>query len=198
MAAQTLHTVPIEVLERIAYCVGAAEPVGPPSDLVRLVTASRALHSALSVAANPILYGRLFKFKFDAAPLLRRLAHLRRPEPSAQRLAEEFVHRFAALGRLRAGDGRAGPRAPSSQTRADLWTALLLILEDEGRNGVQLCEYAGLLSWLRDYWHNALGPLDEGERFGAELRTRTWPGNNEQNALAMWLFWLLLKPSKSS
>ena len=72
-----------------------------------------------------------------------------------------------------------------------LWTAYLMMLENDGKNERQLREYARMDAWLRTYL------LDEN---GASLvrsavRRDQWPvGNDERIALAMWLFWMLLRP----
>ena len=76
-----------------------------------------------------------------------------------------------------------------------LWTVYLMMLENDGKNERQLREYARMDAWLRVYL------LDEN---GASLvrsavRRDEWPvGNDERIALAIWLFWMLLRPGALS
>jgi len=65
-----------------------------------------------------------------------------------------------------------------------------MILENDGKNVKQLREYAGMEQWLMEYWCD-----DDGASLAAKaLAVDGWPLDNEQNSLAMWLFWLLLRP----
>ena len=74
-----------------------------------------------------------------------------------------------------------------------LWLAYLMMTENDGKNEQQLLDYAEMDAWLIEYWFD-----DEG----ASLATHTivqhaWPIENEQNSIAMWLLWFLLRPGTS-
>jgi hypothetical protein len=73
-----------------------------------------------------------------------------------------------------------------------LFTAFTLILEDEGKNIIQLQQYGRIHDWIREFWFDP---------HGSSLamyctRTGVWPFNRTENALGMWLFWFLFKPGE--
>lgn len=73
-----------------------------------------------------------------------------------------------------------------------LWTAYLMMLENDGKNERQLRDYAQIDVWLREFWFD-----DHGASFAkSSIRMDQWPPNNDKTSLGMWLFWFLLKPSK--
>jgi hypothetical protein len=70
----------------------------------------------------------------------------------------------------------------------------LMMLENHGKNEQQLRKYAEMDVWLKEYWFDPLG----ASFTTLYIRMDKWPPNNEQNSLAMWLFWFLLNPGRSS
>ena len=74
-----------------------------------------------------------------------------------------------------------------------LWTAYVMMLENDGKNERQLREYAHLDDWLRTFWF-----AEDGASFARlEIRDNSWPPYNDLADVTMWLFWFLLKPGAS-
>jgi hypothetical protein len=189
-APNSLHTIPIEILEHVALFV-ATTFLGPPSDLVPLLATCRHISSALSRGANPLLYAKIFMRKFDYASTLRRLA----PQelPSIPALASELQHRCRMLRHLRYSlDIQQSPLSTEAgeSLRAVLWSAYIMMLENDGKNEKQLREYAGIDEWLYKFWIHR----DGASMAWYAIKQDHWPQDNERNALAMWLFWFLLRP----
>ena len=205
MSPSPLDIVPQEVLEHIAFFAASADPIGPPADLVPLLLANRRLAAALSSASNPHLHARIFAAKFDARAPLRRLG----PRATAPaQLAADLRRRFVLLQRIRMHVGcfvHSTAAATATATDPDdpeahqlvsemLWTVYVMMLENDGRNERQLREYAHMDAWLRDYWFDPSGA--SGARIA--IASNQWPRNTELSAVAMWLFWFLLRPGEPS
>ncbi|KAH9001893.1 hypothetical protein EDB86DRAFT_3063635 [Lactarius hatsudake] len=167
MPTPPFHSIPQEVLESIAFFVVASEPIGPPGELPTLMLVNRRMYASLSITTNPSFHSRIFAAKFDTAALL----------------ATELRRRFVQLGRLRARDAM---RALHEM----LWTAYLMMLENDGLNERQLREYARLDGWLRAFWFEE----DGASCARLAIRDNAWPPNNDFSAVTMWLFWFLLRP----
>ena len=203
-------SIPQEVLENIAFYAVASNPLGPPLELPPLLLVNRRLHASLGSASNPHLHARIFAAKFDTAALVRRLGP---GAGTARKLAAELRRRCVQLARLRArigctigALGEGGGQKVGSKNRkggADgvtdegmramhemLWTAYVMMLEDDGKNERQLREYARLDGWLRAFWFG-----EDGASFARlEIRDNAWPPYNDLADVAMWLFWFLLRP----
>jgi hypothetical protein len=65
-----------------------------------------------------------------------------------------------------------------------------MMLENDGKNEQQLREYAGIEEWLHKFWFHR----DGASMARYAIKQDHWPQDNERNALAMWLFWFLLRP----
>ena len=75
-----------------------------------------------------------------------------------------------------------------------LWTAYVMMVENDGKNERQLREYAHLDDWLRSFWF-----AENGASFARlEIGDNSWPPYNDLADVSMWLFWFLLKPGESS
>jgi hypothetical protein len=218
----TLDTIPHELLENIAFFAATSELLGPPHALVPLLLVNRRLHAALDSASNPHLHARIFAAKFDTAALVRRLGPgpLSGAGTRAAKLAKELKRRCVQLGRLRAGvgstvgafaaltDGGGGGGSGSGSSGGSgglteegmralhemLWTAYLMMLENDGKNEQQLREYARLDRWLRQFWFAE----DGASCARIAIRDNAWPPNNDLSAVTMWLFWFLLRPGMCS
>ncbi|KDQ55953.1 hypothetical protein JAAARDRAFT_36742 [Jaapia argillacea MUCL 33604] len=194
----SLQTIPQEVLEHIAFFSATSEFLGPPAGIASFLLTCRKLHSSLSVASNPHLYARIFCFKFDGEPALRRLGSSGAASPA---LAHELERRCFYLKRIRArldcttsnnGSQYLDKRYDQEQDPLHhiLWMSYMMMIENDGKNERQLREYGRMDEWLKDYWFNVMG---------ASLATRAtsidrWPQNNEHTSLGMWLFWFFLIP----
>jgi len=74
-----------------------------------------------------------------------------------------------------------------------LWTAYVMMLENDGKNERQLREYANLHEWLRAFWF-----AEDGASFASlEICDNAWPPYNDLADVTMWLFWFLLRPGES-
>lgn len=190
----SLVSVPPEVLEHIAFLTATDEFLGPPSAIIPLLSTNKRLNSCLSIKSNTLLYSRIFAAKFDVSPPLRRL---RCRQPSAAALTEELQRRCYYLKRMRARlDSTVNPfakdRGGDEILQSLLWTAYLMMLENDGKNERQLRDYAQIDVWLREFWFD-----DHGASFAkSSIRMDQWPPNNDKTSLGMWLFWFLLKPGE--
>jgi hypothetical protein len=211
----SFDTIPHELLENIALFAVTSDPLGPPRELVPLLLVNRRMHGALSSTSNPHLHARIFAAKFDTAALVRRLGP--GTATRAPKLAAELRRRCVQLGWLRAQVGctvdafaalAAGTGAGAGSGNDDgggggglteegmralhemLWTAYLMMLENDGKNERQLREYARLDRWLRKFWFAE----DGASCAQIAIRDNAWPPNNDLSAVTMWLFWFLLRP----
>jgi hypothetical protein len=196
LSPPSLNTVPIEVLEHIALFAATETFLGPPSAIPSLLATCRTISSTVSVASNSPLYARIFAWKFDIAPAARRLFSER---TAAHELSSELQRRCTVLKRIRHRldatiplDVQAWNQGGDS-LRTVLWTAYLMMLENDGKNEEQLRSYAGIRQWLSLFWFD-----DRGASFArCAVRMDCWPEADERNALAMWLFWFLLRTGAS-
>ena len=160
---------PPNVLEDITlYAVDTQ--LGPPREILTLILTCRAIHNQLLDCSH--LYARVFRCKFDYAAARRRLGEAAVYTPN---LARQLKAHCITLAALRSGDVH-GPNLLTT-----LWGAFLMMIENDGRNAVQLIEYAGLKPFLATY---AAQRLWKGLHNG-------WPQCNIANSLALWLMWLV-------
>jgi len=137
-----------EILERIVLFAVKERLIGPPSDLLALLTTSKAINFALSPDNNNNLCASIFTLKFDTAAASRRFG----PRWLTTRsLAAELRHRFEGLKRIRSGiiDG--------PMLRDDLWTVFFILLEHDRKNVLQLTEWARAHTFahsVADRWLN--------------------------------------------
>jgi hypothetical protein len=194
MSSTTLDTVPQEVLEHVAFFSVTHSFLGPPSTLSSLLITNRKIHSRLSITSNPHLYARVFAYKFDLAPAIRRLGP-GRTTPCI--LADELKLRCLLLKRIRTRLDSTIRLVPAHDSASDLFPlhgllchAYLLMLENEGKNEKQLREYARADGWLREYWFAELG----ASRAVSFMAQDLWLPECPERSIAMWLFWFLLRP----
>ncbi|KAF8483259.1 hypothetical protein JB92DRAFT_2799925 [Gautieria morchelliformis] len=179
----SLDTIPLEVLERIASFVAWHQFTGPPKDLASLCLTCKHIHDSLSFSRNPPLYASLFRYKFDIAAPRRRLSS---EYTSAQCLAGEFRRRFEAMARIRRGVGSHSMPAHVDRQH-DLWMAVLMMLENDGKNAIQLRTFGRVQDWLQAYFLEPPG----GSYIHHDMQVRSWPRDNIDNKLALWLLSLL-------
>lgn len=174
-----LESLALPALERIALHLVRSSFLGPPADLLPLLSTSRTLHDALSFAKNEHLWGRLFAFKFDTKAISRR--HGSRWTTSGC-LGQEGRKRFAAMKRIRHGV------VAEQHHLSDLWTAYLMMLEDDGNNEAQLVEWANIRHFLY---------LVVSFRARAPLGSScSWFQDTEGTALTVWLLWMTANPGE--
>ncbi|EIM79856.1 uncharacterized protein STEHIDRAFT_69028 [Stereum hirsutum FP-91666 SS1] len=177
--------VPNEIIEHVAFFTATLGRPGPPADLISLQLVSRRFASTLSTSTNPHFYVLIFRAKFDAEAYFRRLG----PEAKiSENVVRELKRRFTLLTRFR---GLQHSKV-TLKTKEMLWMAYLMMLENDGLNERTLRKYGRLDSWLRNFWFDP-----EGASFATyALGDNLWPPDSEFSTLAMWLFWLLLKPEE--
>jgi hypothetical protein len=155
-------------LEQIAFSALEERLLGPPSDLLALLTTSKTINFALSPGNNNNLYARIFALKFDTAALSRRLT---RRWLTTKSYATELRRRFEALKRIRhcVVDGL--------MVQYDLWAAFFILLEHDHKNALQLAEWAKahiFASTVARRWlTGAYGP-QFGENVGALVCAILW------------------------
>ena len=195
----SLLTIPQEIIEHIAYFVATDSFLGPPSSLLPLLLVNRQINLWTSIVTNHHLYARIFSYKFDTAAPLARLGE---ETMVSQAFAEELKRRCVVLKRLRAridsttharhADHHHHHHQDNNNLKLSihdvLFTAYVLMLENDGKNEVQLEEYGEMKAWIREFWFDARG----ASLAVYSIRTGNWPPNRPETALGMWLFWFLL------
>ncbi|RDB15915.1 hypothetical protein Hypma_003505 [Hypsizygus marmoreus] len=195
-AVPTLLSLPLEILDTITFALTSLQPLGPPSILLPLLLTCKYTHALLSPHSNPGLYARIFRYKFDAVPVLRRAFE---SEPSPTQYVDQLMRYCTALRVLRRGNVFVGSMGDvwGVQERWDeedmgvsvgglgdvLMTGVVMMMEDEGRNVRQLVQWAGADVFVDRF---VRGRLYDGAHANAG-----WPVENEVNACALWLMWLL-------
>jgi hypothetical protein len=187
----SLLSLPQEIIEHIAYFVATDSFLGPPSSLLPLLLVNRRINSWTSIVTNHHLYARIFTYKFDTAAPLARLGQ---DTLVPQAFAEELKRRCIVLKRLRS---RIDSTTRARHANEDnlklsihdvLFTSYILMLENDGKNEIQLEEYGEMKAWIREFWFDARG----ASQAVYSIRTGGWPPNRPETALGMWLFWFLL------
>ncbi|KAJ3526861.1 hypothetical protein NM688_g8207 [Phlebia brevispora] len=185
----SLAMFPQEVLEHIVFFAATDNFLGPPAGLLPFLTLNHALHEMLSFETNPHLYARIFSYKYDLASAVRRMGADNLP---ATALAEELRRRSIILRQFRnLVECKAG-RTQFLDTM--LWTAYLMVLESDGKNELQLREYAQINTWLKAYWFH---PSGTSGALRIVSDADQWPDNTQQMSLALWLLWFMLNPGTS-
>uniref|UniRef100_A0A8H8CFX1 Uncharacterized protein n=1 Tax=Psilocybe cubensis TaxID=181762 RepID=A0A8H8CFX1_PSICU len=69
-----------------------------------------------------------------------------------------------------------------------LFTAYIMMLENEEMNKRQLVEYGRMKEWIREFWFDSHG----ASLAIYYIRIGQWPVNRPETALGMWMFWFLL------
>ncbi|KAJ3516509.1 hypothetical protein NLJ89_g1083 [Agrocybe chaxingu] len=163
-------SIPHDIWERIAFFANVSDEassfLGPPSAISSLALLSRRVHEAVSQKSNPHLYAKIFRYKFDVSAATRRFSER---WLTSRCLTSELVKRSKALKRIKAGQFDV----------KDLWTAYLMILEDDGKNKAQLLEYAGFDKYLRSVIIYRIGSSDDSR----------WFRNPTVDTLVLWLLW---------
>ncbi|KAH7927561.1 hypothetical protein BV22DRAFT_1031606 [Leucogyrophana mollusca] len=169
----SLVTTPPELLEQIVLSATRDAQRGPPAALRSILLTCRMSYNALSADANPHLYLMLFVDKFDVSAPRRNIAIDRLALPN---LDQELKKRFTALHCFRRGN------VDDPQLLEAFATAYVMMLEDDGLNWGQLL-WAEFPSFMEKFLRERLlsGAADNDG----------WPVENEINALAVALFWLI-------
>ncbi|KAI9069728.1 hypothetical protein FKP32DRAFT_1599723 [Trametes sanguinea] len=170
----SLCSLPLEVLDDIAYHVALLNPTGPPRHLPALLRTCKLLHALLSVTNNTQLYARIFRAKFDYRAAERRFCE---EATYSTGLAYQLVAYCYALQNISRGD------IDSPTTYNDYMRAFTMCMENDGRNAQHL-EVAG----LRDHVERFIF----GRLWDGRYRTNGWPVEDITSSLALWLYWYSL------
>lgn len=158
-----------EIWERIAFYTVTGESeetfLGPPAEICSLVLLCRAVYRQISFQHNTHLYARIFRYKFDFLAPARRLSERWR---TTKCLAFELIKRWKALKRIKATELNV----------EDLWTAYLMMSENDGKNSAQLLKYACFDSYLQS--------LIIYRGTSLEL---AWHRDHTVDSLVLWLLW---------
>ncbi|KAJ7028410.1 hypothetical protein C8F04DRAFT_64024 [Mycena alexandri] len=168
-----LYAIPSEILENIAYELTCLTPLGPPAALVPLLLTCKTLSRKLS--GNSVLYSRIFKFKFDSSAVRRRAF-----DPTPNQYFDQLVLYCTQLSRLR-------EQVHKDDCDDVLFSAYLMMLENDGRNAAQL-EHAGLESYLDVYVRTRM--------WDNRSNSHGWPTDNTASACALWLIWMTTTEAK--
>ncbi|KAF5375347.1 hypothetical protein D9615_007938 [Tricholomella constricta] len=162
-----------EVLRRIAlFTVFDAEISGPPRDFLNLTLVCRAAHRILSLNSAP-LYADVFAQTFDIRGPICRLG-----ERAVRENAKlELKRRFTALNIFRKGE------LDDFRLTDAFWTAYMMFEDaDTGQKNTKHLLGSGLLVFLDKFLQKRL--------YRGSQTNNGWPIPNEQNSLAVALFWL--------
>lgn len=179
----SLNNLPTEILEEIILDAVTESLIGPPREIVSILTACRTLYSKLSPHTCPRLYARIFMLKFDPPNSTWASGRVgdSKGAPLSPHLTHELLARFTALRLFSTGD-LDNPRLPDA-----LMTAFVMILENTSRNAAQL-RHAKLSLLLGRFLR---------EKIGAGSHSRhDWPAQNPSNSAALFLFWALTSECK--
>ena len=160
---------PLEVLEIIAFLIATEDTsIARLNNLIPLLLLDRETSKFLSFDSNHPLYARIYATKFDTKTTTRRLGKERL---TAHGLAEELKKRCVHLRAIRTLSFELELIRPA------IWTAFVMMLENDGKNERLLLEHAQIAHWLKHYWV-AISNALEGEG---------WPSNNLFHSICMWL-----------
>ena len=166
-----LCSVPPEILDKVAFELVSDILQGPPSVLLPLLQTCKHINRSLSTTGCIDLYSRIFKAKFDHLSAIRRIAR-----PISSEYVEQLMDCCKLLQVIRSGD------IYSADIDHVLFMALIMMMENDGKNRVQL-EWAGLDEFVHRFVRERLHETRE--------RYNGWPEESAQNACALWLMWMM-------
>jgi hypothetical protein len=168
---------PHEVSELIALLL-IQDPdnrLGPPSALLPLLLTCKHLNHRLNPAINHHFASLLFRSRFDSDAIRRRQPRLSLPTKA---YATQLVRYCNALRVIRTGD------IYHEHATQSLWVAFLMLIENDGRNGIHLRDWAHAYEFAHSWaFERLLGTAPNG--------SKTWPIDSNENALVLWILWML-------
>jgi len=119
-----MESLPFDLLYHIAYALAMLSPENPMQDLRSLRRASPTFWAMLQDCNATHLYSRIFRSVYDTGARLRRYRHT----ATNSVLTFELFLRQRTVRRARMSD------FSSDFLERDLWTAVQMMMEDDGRN----------------------------------------------------------------
>ncbi|KAG6829275.1 hypothetical protein H0H92_005095 [Tricholoma furcatifolium] len=177
-----LTSLPFEIFNKIVYELTCLEPLGPPSIVIPLMQTCRRIHHLLSPDNNTSLYGEIYRFKFDTGAVSRRAF-----VPTPTQCTAQLRRTIAAMRVFRSQDvcHRLRPDGPAHEF--DLFEALqiafVMLLDDDGRNSVQLLLWAQADVFVKNLIRLRL--------YEGSQHNDGWPVGETVIAHALWIMWLL-------
>lgn len=162
---------PYDLLVRIALETAVADPLGPPHLLTPLLCTCKFLYNEL--ASSTDLYAAIFKAKFDISAPRRRVGP---PAVVNRNLVQQLKTYCITLKRIKHGDIHA------STIEEDLWNAYAMLLESDGKNAIQLKEYARLPLYVDRIVRTRL--WENVTEYG-------WPQESPVGSLSVSLLWMV-------
>lgn len=160
---------PLEVLEDVAFWVATDDTsITSLSDLIPLLSLDRETNKFLSSDSNHPLYARIYAAKFDVKTITRRLGKERL---TASSLAAELKKRCIHLRAIR------NLSFDVDTIESAVWTAFVMMLENDGKNERLLLDYAQITHWLQYYWVT----------MSCTLAGEAWPSDSLFHSACMWL-----------
>lgn len=176
---------PPEVFNEVVFELAASQPLGPPYAVHPLFLTCHATYDLISTRFNTLLWSRVFRYKFDSSAVTRRAF-----APTPQQCVDQLIQYCEAMQVIRRANSYTAPMFEGGVEVFDdleledaLTIALVMMMEDDGRNMKQLEEWAGLRPLL---WHNIRHRLYEGSK-----DNRGWAFENRINITTMWLMWMM-------
>lgn len=169
---------PTELLDRIFFQLAANQPLGPPHAVLPFIRTCKTIYNKLK---NPVSWARVFRLKFDCGSVQRREF-----TPTSKHYLDQLIRYSRALQVLRACDPYRGHEETNdSEMSLDdaLMTGVVLMMENDGKNVRQLCEYAQA--------HRVLKDLVRYSLYREMQFNNGWPSENKRNAFALFLFWII-------
>ncbi|KAF9267563.1 hypothetical protein L218DRAFT_985042 [Marasmius fiardii PR-910] len=177
----SLITLPIEVLDNIAFHVACSDIQGLPDDPTPFFLVSSRIYRNLSHSLA--LHARIFKFKFSHSAISRRAFTPKSKEYAWQlkwftQVLSLVRRRSVALPDTMLAFGEQDPDEPSvSELLFALW---IMCLDDDGCNRLQM-EWAGAYEWVDAFVRTQM-------YVEADLG---WPLQDARNSCALWVMWYL-------
>ncbi|KAG6819154.1 hypothetical protein H0H93_014835 [Arthromyces matolae] len=174
-----LTSVPLEIFNRIVFELTCLEPLGPPIIVVPLMQTCRAIHTLLLSENNPILYGEIYRFKFDAGAVARRAFC-----PTQSQCVIQLRRILKAMSVFRRGNfWDIGLEDHDIGLEEALQVAFMMLLDDDGKNATQLLLWARADVFIKNFLLRRLYENSE--------HNDGWPIDNVIISHALWVAWLL-------
>lgn len=187
MGKSFLTSIPLEIFNRIVFELTCLEPLGPPTIIIPLMQTCRSIYEALLSDNNRCLYSMIYRHKFDVSAVMRRAF-----DPTPMQCILQLRRILAAMRLFRSGDIYVDKRQSQDDglgLNEALNTAFVMMLDDDGRNAVQLLLWARADVFIRNF---VARRLYEGFQYNDG-----WPLDGENIAHALWVMWLLTSEGAS-